>query len=121
VCVGNKPSVQHLRFFGCVAHVKVVKPNLKKLENRSRALIFVGYELGSVAYRCYDPHTKCVHISRDVVFDEDASWDWSDTQTEVTDLEFSVEGWTEDFHTTVTETLMREQLPTEQDSGGVPM
>jgi hypothetical protein len=36
-------------------------------------MIFVGYEPGSAAYRCYDPHTKSVLISRDVVFDEDAS------------------------------------------------
>jgi dTDP-4-dehydrorhamnose reductase len=32
-------------------------------------MIFVGYELGSAAYRCYDPNTKCVHISRDAIFD----------------------------------------------------
>jgi hypothetical protein len=61
--------VHHLRTFGCVVHVKVVKSNLKKLKDRSKAMIFVGYELGSATYRCYDPHTKCVHIGRDVVFD----------------------------------------------------
>jgi hypothetical protein len=125
--VGNRPSVHHLRIFGCVAYVKVVKPNLRKLEDRSKAMIFVGYEPGSAAYRCYDPHTKRVHISRDVVFDEDASWDWTDNQTEMTNSEFSVEGYPEDFQTTVTETMLREQLPgkhvqteeAEQDSGGV--
>jgi hypothetical protein len=95
--VGNKPSVHHLRTFGCVAHVKVVKPNLKKLEDRSKAMIFVGYEPGSTAYRCYDPHTKCVHISRDVVFDEDASWDWAENQIVTTDSKFSIEGHSEDF------------------------
>jgi hypothetical protein len=50
-----------------------VKPNLKRLEDRSKAMVFVGYEPGSAAHRCYDPHTKHVHISRGVVFDEDAS------------------------------------------------
>jgi hypothetical protein len=52
--------------------VKVTKPNLAKLDDRSKPIIFVGYELGSAAYRCYDLVTKRIHISRDVVFDEDA-------------------------------------------------
>jgi hypothetical protein len=68
--IGSKPSVSHLRIFGCIAHVKVTKPNLKKLDDRSRAMIFMGYEPRSAAYKCYDPHTKSVHISKDVVFDE---------------------------------------------------
>jgi hypothetical protein len=71
---GSKPHVKHLRTFGCVAHVKVTKPNLKKLDDRSRGMSFVGYEPRSAAYRCYDLTTKRVHISRDVVFDEEAVW-----------------------------------------------
>jgi hypothetical protein len=47
------------------AHVKVRNPNLKKLEDKSRRMIFVGYELGSAAYKCYDPISKRVHVSRD--------------------------------------------------------
>ena len=39
-------------------------------------MIFVGYENGSKAYRAYDPITKRVHVTRDVVFDEQAQWDW---------------------------------------------
>jgi hypothetical protein len=34
-------------------------------------MIFVGYEAGSMAYRAYNPTTKRIHISRDVVFDEE--------------------------------------------------
>jgi hypothetical protein len=68
---GSKPAMKHMTF-GCVAHVKVTKPNLKKLDDRSRAMIFVSYEPGSAAYRCYYPTTKRVHISRDVVFDKEA-------------------------------------------------
>jgi hypothetical protein len=70
--IGSKPAVSHLRTFGCVAHVKVTKPNLKKLDDRSRPMIFVRYEPGSAAYRCYDPKTRSVHVSRDVIFDEQA-------------------------------------------------
>jgi hypothetical protein len=79
---GTTPAVSHLRVFGCVAHVKITKPNIKKLEDRSKPMIFVGYEAGSAAYRCYDPCTKRVHISRNVIFDEDACWNWSDDQSE---------------------------------------
>jgi hypothetical protein len=70
---GSTPTVQHLRTFGCVAHVKNTHPHLPKLEDRSRPMIFVGYEAGSMAYRAYDPVTKRVHITRDVVFDEEAN------------------------------------------------
>jgi hypothetical protein len=38
-------------------------------------MIFVGYEAGSKAYRVYDLATKRLHISRDVIFDEEAQWD----------------------------------------------
>jgi hypothetical protein len=60
-----------------VVHVKDTTLNLKKLDDRSRPMIFIGYELGSKAYRVYDPVNKKVHVSRDIVFDEQASWDWS--------------------------------------------
>jgi transposase InsO family protein len=46
------PAVQHLRTFGWIAHVKVTKPNLKKLDDRSKKMIFIGYEPGSATYRC---------------------------------------------------------------------
>ncbi|KAF0929747.1 hypothetical protein E2562_024436 [Oryza meyeriana var. granulata] len=40
-------------------------------------MIFVGYEGGQKAYRVYDPSSCRVHVTRDVVFDEGASWDWN--------------------------------------------
>jgi hypothetical protein len=39
-------------------------------------MIFVGYESGSKAYCTYDPVTERVHVTRDVVFDEQDQWDW---------------------------------------------
>ncbi|WVZ56480.1 hypothetical protein U9M48_007001 [Paspalum notatum var. saurae] len=71
---GEKPAVHFLRTFGCIAHVKDTRPGLKKLDDRSRRTIFIGYEQGSKAFRCYDPTTKRVVISRDVVFEEAAKW-----------------------------------------------
>jgi transposase InsO family protein len=66
-------SVLHLRMFRCVAHVKDTRPHLCKLEDRSKPMIFVGYEAGSMAYRAYDPTTSRVHIIRDVVFNKKRS------------------------------------------------
>jgi hypothetical protein len=43
---GERPVVSYFRTFGCVVHVKNTKPNLKKLEDRSTPMIFVGYEAG---------------------------------------------------------------------------
>lgn len=74
---GKKLSISFLRTFGCVAQVKTVKPHLSKLEDKSTRMVFIGYEPGSKAYRLYDPVGKKVHVSRDVVFDEQASWEWS--------------------------------------------
>jgi hypothetical protein len=67
---GEKPAVHFLRTFGCVAHVKDTCPGLKKLDDMSRRTIFIGYEPGSKAFRCYDPTTKRV------VFEEAAKWKW---------------------------------------------
>jgi transposase InsO family protein len=74
--VGCTPAVHHLRTFRCIAHVKTMG-NLKKLDDHSKPVIFIGYEPGSKAYRTYDPATQRVHVSRDVVFEEEAKWDWA--------------------------------------------
>jgi hypothetical protein len=71
---GSTLSVQHLCTFRCVAHVKNMRPHLQKLEDKSKPMIFVGYEAGSMAYRTYDPSTKHIHITRDVVFDKEVNW-----------------------------------------------
>jgi hypothetical protein len=74
---GRKPSVQHLRTFGCTAHVKKLGPGQSKLADRSKQTVFIGYETGSKAYRLYDPVQRKLIVSRDVVFEEDRPWDWS--------------------------------------------
>lgn len=94
----SPPAVHHLRTFGCLAHVKTTTPNVKKLDDRSKPMIFVGYEPGSKAYRCYDPASRRVHISRDVAFDEEAQWRW-DGET-ASELDFTIE-YTTVYHPAV--------------------
>jgi hypothetical protein len=76
---GKKHVVQHLHTFGCIAYVKSTRPNLSKLDDRGRKMIFIGYEQGTKAYRFYDPMLKSAHVSRDVVFDEAGQWDWGES------------------------------------------
>ena len=69
----RKPSVSFLRTFGCISHVKKMKPNLTKLEDRSTPMVFLGYAEGTKAYRLYDPRRDKVLVLRDVVFDKKAT------------------------------------------------
>jgi len=68
--------VAHLRVFGCLCFVKELN-QVRKLDDRSRPGVFIGYADGAKAYRVYDPVSQRVLVSRDVVFDETRGWDWS--------------------------------------------
>ncbi|KAG8097902.1 hypothetical protein GUJ93_ZPchr0013g34364 [Zizania palustris] len=106
---GSTPSVHHLRTFGCVAHVKDTRPHLRKLDDRSKPMIFVGYEAGSMAYRAYDPTTRRLHVTRDVVFDEETKWNWDSNKV---DSEFIIE-YVAAEHPEVVLTRPDERLPPE--------
>lgn len=66
----KKPSISHLRVFGCRAYVHVQKDQRKSLQPHSLKCIFLGYPEGYKGWKCYDPLSKKVVISRDVIFDE---------------------------------------------------
>lgn len=78
----KKPNVSHIKVFGCLGYAKIEGPQLKKLDDRSRMLVHLGTEPGSKAYRLYDPSTRKVIVSRDVVFDEARGWNWNNESTE---------------------------------------
>lgn len=42
--------------------------------------VFIGVSEESKAYRLYNPITKKIIISRDVLLDEENIWDWSSTE-----------------------------------------
>jgi hypothetical protein len=68
----RKPAVSYLRTFGCLGYVKDTRPGLRKLDDRSTPMVFISYEDGSKAHRMLKPRSQRIHISRDIVFDEDA-------------------------------------------------
>jgi len=65
---GKKPSLAHLRVFGCTAHVLASKIGRDKFDAKSTRCILIGY--AADAYKLYNPVTKRVLCSRDVVFNE---------------------------------------------------
>ncbi|KAD6118940.1 hypothetical protein E3N88_10211 [Mikania micrantha] len=77
VWAGKKPHVEHFKVFGSIAFAQVPAQMRTKLDDRSKKCIFLGISLESKAYRLYDPVSRKVMISRDVVFDEDNKWSWS--------------------------------------------
>ncbi|KAG2869860.1 hypothetical protein PC114_g27645 [Phytophthora cactorum] len=66
----SKPSVKHMRVFGCRTYILTPKEKRLKWDPKARAGLFLGYEEVSKAYRLYDIETGQVVISRDVNFDE---------------------------------------------------
>nr|GFA31851.1 zinc finger, CCHC-type [Tanacetum cinerariifolium] len=93
----RKSNLEKLRIFGCTAYAKITIPHLKKLDDRSIPLVYLGVEEGSKACRLYDPIAKKKHVSRDVKFMETKPWDWNkdgeDTSTQdVFWASFVVEG-----------------------------
>ncbi|GKA34551.1 zinc finger, CCHC-type containing protein [Tanacetum coccineum] len=78
----RKPNLEHLRIFGCTTYAKITIPHLKKLDDRSIPIIYLGVEEGSKACRLYDPKGKRKHVSRDVRFMETKPWDWDNNREE---------------------------------------
>jgi hypothetical protein len=62
--LGKKPDISHFKVFGSTSYVHVQHRN--KLQSKSKALVLVGYDEISKAFRCFDYSRKKVIISRDV-------------------------------------------------------
>jgi hypothetical protein len=68
---GCKPSVSHLRPFGCKCFV-LKRGNLDKSESRSSDGILFGYTPHGRSYRVFNIETNTIVESCDVTFDETA-------------------------------------------------
>ncbi|GBL78237.1 Retrovirus-related Pol polyprotein from transposon TNT 1-94 [Araneus ventricosus] len=64
----TKPDLSKIRIFGCDAYVKVADTQRRKLDPKSKKMIFIGYS--SMGYRVMDPVTRRVTVSRNVRFVE---------------------------------------------------
>lgn len=87
---GVKPSIEYFRVFGCISHVHVADNKRTKLDSKSLPCVLLGVSEESKAYRLYDPTSNKIIVSRDVVFEEDKSWEWNKKNEEiiVRDLEW---------------------------------
>ncbi|GJU04879.1 retrovirus-related pol polyprotein from transposon TNT 1-94 [Tanacetum coccineum] len=79
---GVKPVIDYFRVFGCVAHAHVPDQKRSKLDDKSRKCVLLGVSDESKAYRLYDPVSKKIIVSRDVIFEEDESWNWGNDKEE---------------------------------------
>jgi hypothetical protein len=72
IWTGKRQNIAHLRSFGepCFPHV-IPQHRKSALSPRSTTAIFVGYDLNSKSYRCYDSVSNSVFLSRSVDFDPD--------------------------------------------------
>jgi transposase InsO family protein len=68
---GIKPNFSHLRVFGADAYVHVPKDERTKFDPKAIKCIHVGYCETQKAFRLWDPATRKVRISRDVLFNEE--------------------------------------------------
>ena len=68
--IGRWPTIHYFWTFGCNAFVHQLHQKTKKFESKSTKCIFVGYSSFIKGYRLYNPSTKKILISRDVILNE---------------------------------------------------
>ncbi|GLB41129.1 putative integrase core domain containing protein [Lyophyllum shimeji] len=66
----RKPSVGHLRVWGCVAYVHVQKDKQGHLGSHMVKCVFIGYPDGVKGWKFYNPETRKVIVSEHADFDE---------------------------------------------------
>ncbi|PKU70985.1 Retrovirus-related Pol polyprotein from transposon TNT 1-94 [Dendrobium catenatum] len=67
---GQTPTYTHLRVFGCLCFPWLKPYTTSKLSPRSTPCTFLGYSPLHKGYKCFDPQTDKMYISRHVIFHE---------------------------------------------------
>ncbi|VVA35630.1 PREDICTED: Retrovirus-related Pol poly from transposon [Prunus dulcis] len=80
---GRKPGIAHLKVFGSLCYVHIPVERRHKLEPKSFKGVFVGYATCEKGYRVFDPLSKKLFLSRDIVFDEEAAWNWEENSESI--------------------------------------
>ncbi|KAJ9567342.1 LOW QUALITY PROTEIN: hypothetical protein OSB04_003308 [Centaurea solstitialis] len=65
---GKSPDYSSLRVFGCTCFVLRPHVERNKLSPRSALCVFLGYGIGQKGYRCFDPVSQKLYVSRHVTF-----------------------------------------------------
>ena len=65
---GKKPSIRHLRVFGCKAYAHIPKEKRSKLENKAVKCIFIKYSVNVKGYKLWDLVIGKVLYRRNVIF-----------------------------------------------------
>jgi hypothetical protein len=68
----RKPDYSILRVFGCHAYAHVDRKARKSLDSHVVPCIFLGYPEDFRGWRLWDPRSKRIIISRDVIWDENS-------------------------------------------------
>lgn len=69
----QKPDVKHLQIFGTIAYAHIPKIQRRKLDDKGKKLVFVGYSGVSKAYRLLDMQTDKIIETRDVIFSNETN------------------------------------------------
>ncbi|KRZ49324.1 Retrovirus-related Pol polyprotein from transposon TNT 1-94 [Trichinella nativa] len=67
---GRRPTVEHLRIFGCDAYVHIPDQHRRKFDPKARKVIFVGYGPSNKMFRVFDTNKHRVDKVTDVQFNE---------------------------------------------------
>jgi hypothetical protein len=108
----------HLRVFGSIAYVHIPDEKRKKLDSKSEKCILIGYSQEQKGYKCFNPMTREVRVSRDVVFDESASWYSPTTPKTPTNYETSSEDDGSTAESTEIDLRFPEECPTSLQLSG---
>lgn len=73
----KRPNVGYFRMFRCIAYTHITNKKRKKLDGVGEKCIFLSVSDNYKAYKLYNPNTKRIIISWDVVFDEENLWQWN--------------------------------------------
>lgn len=68
--LNETPDYNSLRIFGCDVWPNLRPYNTRKLAFRSMRCAFLGYNSMHKGFKCLEPSSGRVYISRDVIFDE---------------------------------------------------
>jgi hypothetical protein len=66
----KKPNIENLRVIGCRAYAHIPDCKRKKLDSKAIPCWLVGYGEETKGWRLWDPASRNIILSRDVIFDE---------------------------------------------------